>query len=467
MREFNKFTEENFKILKLILKDEKRILFGDKVTEEYCIDELNRVKGTPDVVVKVKSADEVSKLISYANANNIAITPRGAGTGLVGGAIAIHGGIMIDMTLMNNIIELDDENLTLTVEPGVRLNEIYKYVEEKGLFYPPDPGEKTATIGGNIATNAGGMRCVKYGVTRDYVRGLEFVNAKGDILTVGGKVVKNSSGYSLSNLFVGSEGTLGVITKAILKLIPLPKEVMSLVASFDNLENAIGAVPKIIKSKIAPTAIEFAEREIIEDSEEYLGNKFPDKSGEAYLILKVDGNSKETIKSELRRVAQAAIDAGAKKVLIADTKERQDTLWKTRGDFLKAIKASTTEMDEVDIVVPRNRIADFVKYTHSLRKEHEIRIKSFGHAGDGNLHIYILRDDLEKDVFEEKLKLVMDLMYKRAKEIGGKVSGEHAIGFAKREYLEESEEKDVLEYMKVTKEIHDTNGIMNPGKIFK
>lgn len=466
MNKFNQINEDNYKIIKLIIKDESRILFGDKITEEYCVDELNRIKGKPEIVVKVKSAEEVSRIISYANANNIAVTPRGAGTGLVGGAIALYGGIVIDLTLMNNIIELDEENLTLTVEPGVRLNDIYKYVEDRDFFYPPDPGEKTATIGGNIATNAGGMRCVKYGVTRDYVRGLEFVNAKGDILNVGGKVVKNSSGYSLSNLFVGSEGTLGVVTKAILKLIPLPKQVMSLVASFDSLDKAISAVPAIIKSKIAPTAMEFVEKEIIEDSEKYLGNKFPDKSGQAYLILKVDGNSKETIKLELRKVAEAAINAGAKKVLIADTKERQDTLWKTRGGFLKAIKASTTEMDEVDVVVPRNRIADFVKYTHKLQIDHNIRIKSFGHAGDGNLHIYILRDELEKEIFEEKLKEVMSLMYLKAKEIGGKVSGEHAIGVAKKEYLSESEEKDVLEYMKITKGIHDSNGIMNPGKIF-
>lgn len=466
MKNYKSIDEKTYEIVKLIIKDENRILFGDKISDDYCHDELNRVKGRPDLVVKVKSAEEVSKLVSFANANNIIITPRGAGTSLVGGAVPVLGGMIIDLTLMNNILELDEENLTLTVEPGVLLQDIYKYVEARDLFYPPDPGEKTATIGGNISTNAGGMRAVKYGVTRDYVRGLEFVNPSGDIIEVGGKIVKNSSGYSISNLLVGSEGTLGIITKAILKLIPLPKEVMSLLIPFDSLDAAISSVPQIIKSKILPTAIEFVESEIIEDSEIYLNNKFPDKSAKAYLILKVDGNSKELIKEQLKQIAEVAMQAGAKNVFIADTAQRQNMLWKTRGDFLKAIKASTTEMDEVDIVVPRNRIADFVKYTHEVQEKVNIRIKSFGHAGDGNLHIYILRDNLEEEAWESKLKEAMNLMYKKAKVIGGKVSGEHAIGYAKKEYLKELETDEHINYMKFIKSSVDNNNILNPGKIF-
>ncbi len=249
----------------------------------------------PDIVVKAMSRDEIVEIMKYANNNNIPVTVRGAGTGLVGAAVPILGGILLDLSGMNKILELDEDNLTLTVEPGVLIMEIAKFVEEHDLFYPPDPGEKTATIGGNVSTNAGGMRAVKYGVTRDYVRGMEVVLPSGEVLELGGKVVKNSSGYSLKDLIIGSEGTLGIITKIVLKLLPLPKKVISLLVPFNDLESAIETVPKIIKSKNIPTAIEFMQRDLIISAEEFLGKKFPDNSSNAYLILSFDGNSKEEV----------------------------------------------------------------------------------------------------------------------------------------------------------------------------
>ena len=372
---------------------------------------------------------------------------------------------MIDTALMNQILELDEENLTLTVEPGVLLMELSAYVEEHDLFYPPDPGEKSATIGGNISTNAGGMRAVKYGVTRDYVRGLEVVLPNGEITEFGGKVVKNSSGYDLKDLMIGSEGTLGIITKAVLKLIPLPKKVISLLIPFPTLKAAIDTVPLIIKSKSIPTAIEFMQREVIEDAEKYLGKAFPDKQSDAYLLLKFDGNSTEEIEGAYDKVAKLCLEQGALDVLISDTEEREESIWKARGAFLEAIKGSTTYMDEVDMVVPRNCVNQMVEYLHSLQDKVGIRIKSFGHAGDGNLHAYILKDSLSDAEWEKRMHQVMELVYEKAKELGGQVSGEHGIGYAKKPYLRESLPEVNLQLMNSIKKAFDPKNILNPHKI--
>ena len=411
--------------------------------------------------------ETVHYIAEFCYENNIPVTPRGAGTGLVGSSVAIEHGIMIDSSLMNHILELDEENLTITVEPGVLLMELAAYVEDHDFFYPPDPGEKSATIGGNISTNAGGMRAVKYGVTRDYVRGLEVVLPNGKIVEFGGKVVKNSSGYSLKDLMIGSEGTLGFITKATLKLLPLPKKAISLLIPFKTLKEAIDTVPLIIKSKAIPTAIEFMQREVIIDAEEYLGKKFPDSQSDAYLLLKFDGNSTEEIEADYDKVAKLCLEAGALDVLISDTEEREESIWKARGAFLEAIKGSTTDMDEVDMVVPRNKVNEMVEYLHNLHNEVDIRIKSFGHAGDGNLHSYILKDDLSQEEFEKRMAAAMEKIYEKAAQLGGKVSGEHGIGFAKKPYLRESLDPETIELMSGIKKAFDPKNILNPHKVFQ
>ena len=276
---------------------------------------------------------------------------------------------MLSLQKMNRILELDEENLTLTVEPGVLLMEISRYVEDHDLFYPPDPGEKSATIGGNISTNAGGMRAVKYGVTRDFVRGLEVVLPNGDVLELGGKIVKNSSGYSIKDLIVGSEGTLGIVTRAILRLLPLPQKVISLLIPFRDISSAIETVPLIIKSKSTPTAVEFMERDVIISSEEFLGKHFPDNSSDAYLLLTYDGNSREEIEKAYEQVAEICLANGALDVLISDTQERQESIWSARGAFLEAIKASTTEMDECDVVVPRKTCGRFYSLYKQIKRQ--------------------------------------------------------------------------------------------------
>ena len=432
MSSFNQIDAKHIAELEKIVSE---VLTGSRIHEDYFHDELAGAPHPPEVVVRPRSTAEVSALMKYAYENDLPVTPRGQGTGLVGGSVCLYGGIMLDMTAMNRILEIDRENLTMTVEPGVLLMEIPPAIQDMGLFYPPDPGEKSASIGGNISTNAGGMRAVKSGVTREYVRGLEVVLADGRVMELGGKVAKNSSGYNLLQLIVGSEGTLAVVTKAILKLIPLPPKAISLLVPFPSLAQAIGTVPAIIKSKNTPTAVEFMERAVILAAEEFLGRPYPDKSADAYLLLTFDGNSTEEIEKAYDEAAQICLANGALDVLISNTPERNEAIWKARGAFLEAIKSSTTEMDECDVVVPRRLIAEFINYAATLEKQFGIRIRSFGHAGDGNLHIYILRDQLSQEEWESKLQQVFDALYAKAFEMGGQVSGEHGIGYAKKEFL--------------------------------
>ncbi|PKM89220.1 MAG: 2-hydroxy-acid oxidase [Firmicutes bacterium HGW-Firmicutes-12] len=464
MINYKKFDINDIEFLKSII-DEKRLIFGDKISEDYSHDELGGVENYPDALVKVTSTEEISKIMKYANENNIPVVVRGSGTGLVGACVPLYGGIMLETTLMNKILEIDEENLTVTVEPGVLLMELSKFVEEHDLFYPPDPGEKSATIAGNISTNAGGMRAVKYGVTRDYVRGLTIVLPTGEVMELGGKVVKNSSGYSIKDLIVGSEGTLGVITKAVLKLLTLPKKSISLLVPFENIEKAIDTVPKIIKSKAVPTAIEFMERNTILFAENYLGKKFPDTKSDAYILLTFDGNSKEQVEAEYEIVANLCLNEGAQDVFIVDTDERKASVWSARDVFLEAIKASTTELDECDVVVPRNRVAEFIKYTNEVAKELDVRMPSYGHAGDGNLHIYVCRDDMTEDVWQDKLSKAFDMMYKKAVEFNGLVSGEHGIGYAKRQYMFDQYGAAHIELMNNIKLAFDPKNILNPGKV--
>ena len=433
---YNKINANDIDVLKSIV-GEDNVMVGDDINPDYAHDELGGIERMPDVLVRVQTTEEVSGIMKHAWERDIPVTVRGSGTGLVGSAVPIEGGILLETTKMNKILELDSDNLTVTVQPGVLLMELAAFAEENDFLYPPDPGEKSATIGGNISTNAGGMRAVKYGVTRDYVRALTVVMPDGQILNLGGKVAKNSSGYSLKDLVVGSEGTLCIITEAILKLIPLPKVSVSLLVPFKDMKNAIEAVPKIFRSKVTPTAIEYMSRDTILFSEDYLGKKFPDTKNDAYILMTFDGNTDEQVEADMKLVADLCLEIGALDVYIVDTEERKKSVWSARGAFLEAIKASTTEMDECDVVVPVNKVDEFIKFTHQLAKEMDVRIPSFGHAGDGNLHIYICRDDLNDKNWEEVLEKCFNSMYKKASELGGLVSGEHGIGFAKKGYLKE------------------------------
>lgn len=462
---FSKVTPDDLYELQRICTPE-RVFSGEAISEDYSHDEMPLYgRHMPEVAVEALSDTEVCRIMEFAYRRNIPVTPRGAGTGLCGGAVALFGGILLSTARMNRILEIDEENFTATVEPGVLLMDLSAAAASVGLFYPPDPGEKSATIGGNIMTNAGGMRAVKYGVTRDYVLGFDVVLPDGELLVLGGKVAKSSSGYSLKNLIIGSEGTLGIVTRIILRLIPEPQKSISLLVPFDDLDECIKTVPEIIRSKYAPTAVEFMQREVIEAAEKYLGKKFPDSSSEAYLLLSFDGSTQTYLEEAIEGVAGICLDNNARDVLISDTKERQDKIWNIRGAFLEAIKSSTPEMDECDVVVPRNKVALFVKYVNGLGKQYGVRMPYFGHAGDGNLHIYVCRDALPQEQWTSSLASIMDSLYEEAQKLGGQVSGEHGIGHAKMKFLRSSAGETFMELSAGIKSVFDPKGILNPGKV--
>ena len=461
---YNKVTAADITALQAIL-GEADVIFGEAINPDYAHDELGGISRMPEVLVRVQNTQQVSAVMRHAYERNIPVTVRGSGTGLVGAAVPLHGGILLETTKMNKILALDPNNLTVTVQPGVLLMELAAFAEENDFLYPPDPGEKSATIGGNISTNAGGMRAVKYGVTRDYVRALTVVLPNGEIQTFGAAVAKNSSGYSLKDLIIGSEGTLAIICEAVLKLVPLPKVSVSLLVPFPDMKTAIEAVPEIIRSKITPTAIEYMSRDTILFSESYLGKRFPDTKNDAYILLTFDGNSDAQVDQDMSVVADLCLKIGALDAYIVDTEERKKSVWSARGAFLEAIKASTTEMDECDVVVPGNQVDTFIKYTHKLAEEFRVRIPSFGHAGDGNLHVYICRDALNDADWEKTLSACFDKMYAKAVELGGLVSGEHGIGYAKKEFLRRQYGNSPIALMQGIKQVFDPKNILNPGKV--
>lgn len=461
---YNKITFADVEFLKSVV-GETEVLCGDAINPDYSHDELGGIEKMPEALVRVRTTEQVSAIMKHAYERSIPVTVRGSGTGLVGAAVPIEGGILLETTKMNKILELDKSTLTVRVQPGVLLMELAAFAEENDFLYPPDPGEKSATIGGNISTNAGGMRAVKYGVTRDYVRSLTVVMPNGEILTLGATVAKNSSGYSLKDLVIGSEGTLCIICEAVLKLVPLPKVSTSLLVPFPDMKTAIEAVPKIICSKVIPTAIEYMSRDTILFSEDYLGKKFPDTKNDAYILLTFDGNSDAQVEQDMSIVADLCLEIGALDAYIVDTEERKKAVWSARGAFLEAIKASTTEMDECDVVVPVNKVDEFIKFTHQLAEEFNVRIPSFGHAGDGNLHVYICRDELDEDAWHKTLSDCFDRMYDKAEELGGLVSGEHGIGYAKKEFLKKQYGETPIALMQGIKRTFDPKNILNPGKV--
>ena len=451
-------------IIKIIPPD--RVSYGREISPDYFHDEMDGVNAAPDIVARPVTTEEVSALLAYANRRLLPVIPRGAGTGLVGGAVATSGGILIDLSLMNKIIECDPNNMTVTVQAGVLLMELSAYCEKRGLFYPPDPGEKSATIGGNINTNAGGMRAVKYGVTRNYVMGLTCVLADGAVERVGGKAAKNSSGYSLKDLIVGSEGTLAVVTEAILKVLPKQAEDISMLAPFNDMKEAIACVPKLILSSANPTAIEFITRNSIDLTEKYLGRRFPRLPSDYALLILFDGQGEDEVKKSFDAAAELCLESGAADVLILDTDERKSAAWTSRGAYLEAFKFSTDELDECDIVVPRDKIVEFTDALYTMGERYGLRVPYFGHAGDGNLHIYFCRDKMPEKEWRQKLEEGFDELYKLAHRYGGMPSGEHGVGWAKKKYLLESLGERQIELMRGIKRVFDPNGIMNPGKVF-
>lgn len=445
--------------------DPQVVRFGDQITADWGHDELGTIDHLPDIVITPHTTAEVAQIAKLASAARVPMTTRGSGTGLVGGCVPTEGGLLIDMSAMHEIPDLDEDNLSITVQAGVQLKAVADYAADKGFLYAPDPGEKTATIGGNIATNAGGMRAVKYGVTRESVRALTVVTVDGEILHLGGQVVKNSSGFDLKDLYIGSEGTLGIVTEAVLKLSPLPKCSTSLLIPFDDFKAALTTVPKILQSGIVPTAVEFFEADTVKYWEAFKKQDFPQAGAAAYLLMTLDGQHEEVVEQNYETLAELCLDNGATDAYVLDTPDLKKAVWAARDAFLEAIQASTTTMDEADAVVPCNQTAEFVAFTHDLAKKENVRIPGFGHVGDGNLHLYVCQDDYADADWPAKLQTVFKALYAKATELGGKVSGEHGIGYVKRPYLQSTSDTAEIEAMRRVKAALDPNNLLNPDKV--
>lgn len=470
MDSYNHITSEIAAELQAVT-GERRFSLGIDVKEAYSHDEMPIYgRYMPEAVCLVESTEEVSEIMKICSRGNIPVTVRGAGTGLVGGCVPVHGGIVISTERMNKILYYDMKNLVVHTQPGVLLCDLAADALAHGLMYPPDPGEKTATVGGNVSTNAGGMRAVKYGVTRDYVLAMTVVLPDGRIMELGKTVCKTSSGYSLLHLMIGSEGTLGIITELTLKLIPKPIMDVSLILPFSNIASAIASVPSIKLANLDPQSIEFMERDIVDSSAAFTGTPvFPTvvngKEAGAYILVTLVGNSESELTEKMRRLGKVAEEVGAYDTLVVWTDGLKKDVWEARSAFLTVIEAETGLLDEMDVVVPVDRIAEFLVFTHEEADKHGVYVRSFGHAGDGNLHIYCCSNDLEEEEFKCRIKRLMDICYTKCTEFEGQVSGEHSIGHAKKTYLHESVGDTAYDLMGSIKQVFDPKGILNPGKV--
>jgi glycolate oxidase len=445
----------------------ENVLLGADRLEPYTHDETVGLRADPEVAVRVTSAEQVAEIFRLANRERLPVTPRGAGYGLSGGAVAVQGGIVLSLEKMNRILEIDKDNLMVTVEPGVITGDLHRAVEAEGLFYPPDPASlDSCSIGGNIAEGAGGPRAVKYGTTKDYVCGLEAVLPSGDIVHMGGKLVKNQTGYNLVQLLVGSEGTLAVVTRIILRLLPLPPCRVDLLVPFDDFQTAAGVVSAIIARRIVPTTIEFMERDVVHACRELLGKELPYAGAAAQLLIQLDGNHQAALDADCETVAELCLAAGALDVLVATDRPTRDRLWEARRAIIDSLNHASPVNHMEDLVVPRARIPELLRGIHDLAGRLGVRILSFGHAGDGNVHVTVLKDSLDGVTWEDLVPQAREALYRLALSLGGTLTGEHGIGATRRAYLPLALDAAQIEVMRRIRAAFDPNGILNPGKIF-
>jgi len=463
--EYGKVNRQTIEELIAIVGN-KSIITDKYELEGYSSDEMPLSQHhNPSIVVKSANSHEISALLDYANRRRIPVTPMGARTGLSGGCIPIYGGIVLSLDRMNRIIEIDSENFVAVVEPGVSLSDLCNRVELQGLYYPIYLGEMTATIGGTVATNAGGLNAVKYGVTRHNVLGLEAVMPNGEIIKTGGKFVKCSTGYDLTRLIIGSEGTLAVVTQIILKLTKKPAKMEVLLAPFSNMQDAIDAVPEILKLEMTPRGIEFMERDIIEIVEKYLERELPYHEYEAFLMIMMEGDSDEEIYEQLSQVEKICQQQGSTEASVPGSKRASRRLLEARENFFPALKAYAP-MEILDVVVPRSEIARFVRKVKEISKEHGVPIVVYGHAGDGNVHLHPVCRNMSREEWDRRLSPLMSDIYAVGASLGGAISGEHGIGFSKKAYFRSETDSAVLGIMKSIKNAFDPNNILNLGKIF-
>ncbi|RMG80789.1 MAG: FAD-binding protein [Bacteroidetes bacterium] len=466
--QYKSVDSEDFEFLKKVC-GEKNVFTDNETLQEYGHDETENLKFPPQVVVKPQSAQEISEILAYCNKHRIPVTPIGARTGLSGGALSVYGGVGLSVEKLNRIIEIDENNLQVTVEPGVITQVLQDAVKEKGLFYPPDPASRgSCFIGGNIAENSGGPKAVKYGVVKDYVLNLEVVLPGGEIIQTGANVLKNATGYNLTQLIVGSEGTLGVVTKIVLKLLPYPAHDLLMLVPFFKAEDACRAVPEIFKAGVIPSALEFMEKDAINFTLDFLHHEvnIPVKeTHQAHLLIELDGNDLDLIHKEAEKVFNVLQQFETDEILFADSQAQKDTLWTLRRKVGEAVKAKSVYKEE-DTVVPRYYLADLLREVKNIGKKYGFQSVCYGHAGDGNLHVNILKGDLSEQQWNTMLPEAIKEIFQSTVKLGGTISGEHGIGWVQKPYMPIAFSPTALELQKQTKRIFDPNGILNPGKIF-
>ena len=434
---------------------------------DYSHDETEDLQFPPHLVLKPCNTDHIALIMKYCNQRMIAVTPCGARTGLSGGSLPIMGGIALSMENFSSIIDIDENNLQATVEPGV-INQIFRdEVESKGLFYPPDPASKGSSfLGGNLAENSGGPKALKYGVTKDYVLNLEVVLPTGEIIWTGANVLKNSTGYDLTSLMVGSEGTLGIITKIVFKLIPLPTKDISMLVPFKSAKKACEAVSAVFIKGITPSALEFIERDAIDWTLKYTDVSMNiDDDIQAHLLIEVDGDDMEKLFSDCEKISEIMYDYECGDILLADSQEQKDRLWKMRRLVGEAVKSNSIYKEE-DTVVPRAELPTLLVGVKEIGKKYGFKSVCYGHAGDGNLHINIIKGEMSDYDWNNELSKGIREIFKLTKELGGTISGEHGIGLVQKDYIDIVLSKKNLEIQKGIKKLFDPNQILNPGKIF-
>jgi len=446
----------------IVGKDNVHTEKSDKITHSY---DATRKSYLPDVVVYAESTEQVSEIVKLANSHLIPILARGAGSGFTGGTLPIKGGIVLVLTKMDRILGIDTDNLIAIVEPGVVTSLLQKEVEKVGLFYPPDPASKDfSTLGGNVAECAGGPRCVKYGVTKDYILGLEVVTATGEIIRTGGKTLKNVVGYDLTKLFVGSEGTLGVITEVVIKLLPKPEAKKTMLVQFETIHGAARGVAEIIRAKIIPTTLEFLDAATIGCIRDISPIPLPEEC-RAVLIIEVDGDS-EVIERQAARIMEVIQPLGVLDTRMASTADESEEIWQVRRNVSSSLRKVNPDKFNEDIVVPRSKVPDMISALEELSEKYGVPIVNFGHAGDGNIHVNIMVD-LAEEGMEDTVHKVMDDIFRSALALEGSISGEHGIGTSKMNYLGMEIDSATVGYMQRIKTAFDPNNILNPGKIFQ
>ncbi len=435
--------------------------------QNYSHDETEDLKFLPAVVVKPTSVNQIAEIMRIANAEQIPVTPRGAGTGLSGGALPVHGGILLSMEKFNKILEIDERNLQATVEPGV-INQVFRdAVEAKGLFYPPDPASRgSCFLGGNLAENAGGPRAVKYGTTKDYILNCEVVLPNGEVIWTGANVLKNSTGYNLTQLMIGSEGTLGIVTKIVFRLIPLPTQNLLMLVPFYSPEKACEAVSAVFRAGFIPSAMEFMERDAIDYVMQFVDVKIPVKDEhKAHLLIEVDGNDVDVLFKECEQITELMYQFECDEVLFADTAAQKNELWKMRRAAGEAVKSHSVYKEE-DTVVPRAELPKLLAGVKSIGKKYGFRSVCYGHAGDGNLHVNILKDEMSDDDWHNKVPHGIREIFKLCVELKGTISGEHGIGYVQKGYMDIAFNSTQIQIQKGIKRLFDPNNILNPGKMF-